>query len=364
MSRCPDVPDVPDVKLHHLEPITHMLTGACMSRAGLNRKTGLATATLVLAAEASDLDVFYGLRGPVEALQHHRGWTHSFVGVPIMAALTLLVVWTWNRLLRPQRLDPNASGGRHLPVRWGMLYGIALLGPLSHILLDYTTAYGIRMFEPLSYKWYEWGIVSIVEPFMLAVLLLGLILPSLFRLIHEEIGARPAQLPGRKAALVALAAVVLMWGVRSFYQQRAVAALEARTYQGADALRVSAYPYPWNPFVWHGVVETRDFYQTLSVDSLRGEADREGRARTYYKPEETAVLDAAKRSYLGQVYLDWAKYPLTIASTVEDRNVAYRVRFIDLRYSYPGRTTPLGATVDLSRNLQVVAQRFGSRLQK
>jgi inner membrane protein len=341
-----------------------MLTGACMSRAGLNRRTGLATATLVLAAEASDIDVFYAFRGPVEALQHHRGWTHSFVGVPIMAALTLLVVWAWNRLFRPQRLDPNATGGKRLPVRWGVLYGIALLGPLSHILLDYSTAYGIRMFEPFSYKWYEWGTVSIVEPFMLAVLILGLILPSLFRLIHEEIGARPGQFPGRAGAIVALAAVVLMWGVRGFYQQRAVAALEARTYQGADALRVSAYPYPGNPFVWHGVVETRDFYQTLSVDALRGEVDREDRAHTYYKPEETPVLEAAKKSYLGQVYLDWAKYPLTITSTVADRNVAYRVRFVDLRYAYPGRTTPLGASVDLNQNLQVVAQRFGRRLQK
>jgi len=344
-----------------------MLTGACMSRAGLNRKTGLATATLVLAAEASDIDVFYALCGPVSALQHHRGWTHSFVGVPVMAALAVLTVWAWNWLFRKRRLDPSAPmilGRKYLPVRWGMLYAIALLGPLSHILLDYTTAYGIRMFEPFSYKWYEWDTVSIIEPFMLAALILGLVLPSLFRLIHEEIGARSPLFPGRTGAIAALAAVVLMWGVRDFYHRRAVAALEVRTYQGEDPLRASAYPYPWNPFVWHGVVETRDFYQTVLVDSMRGEVDPEGRPRTYYKPEETRVLEAAKKSYLGKVYLDWAKYPLTIASTVEDRNVAYRVRFIDLRYSYPGRTTPLGGAVDLDGNLQVVAQRFGRRLQK
>jgi len=228
-----------------------MLTGACMSRAGLNRKTGLATATLVLAAEASDLDVFYGVRGPVAVLQHHRGWTHSFVAVPVMAGLAVLVVWAWNRLLRKQRLDSNP------PVRWGVLYAIALLGPLSHILLDYTTAYGIRMFEPFSYKWYEWDIVSIIEPFMLGVLILGLVLPYLFGLINEEIGARQPQFRGRTGAIVALAAVVLMWGVRDFYHRRSVSALEQRVYQGQDPVRVSAYPYALNPFVWHGVVETR-----------------------------------------------------------------------------------------------------------
>ena len=345
-----------------------MLTGACMSRAGLNRKTGLATATLVLAAEASDIDVFYAFRGPVSALQHHRGWTHSFVGVPVIAALTLLVVWVWLRLFRRWRLDPGSpevQRHRLLPVRWGVLYGIALLGPLSHILLDYTTAYGIRMFEPFSYKWYEWDTVSIIEPFQLGVLILGLITPSLFGLIHEEIGARQPQFKGRIGAIVALAAVVLMWGARDFYHRRAVIALETRIYQGQDSLRASAYPYPWNPFVWHGVVETRDFYQTLPVDSLRGEVDPQNRARTWYKPEQTPVLEAAKRSYLGRVYLDWAKYPLLTSEPLEERDVAYRVRFVDLRYRYPERRqSPLGASLDLNKDLQVVAQRFGRRLQR
>jgi inner membrane protein len=340
-----------------LEPITHLLTGACMSRAGLNRKTGLATATLVLAAEASDIDVFYAFRGPVAALQHHRGWTHSFAAVPVMAGLAVLVVWAWNRLFRKPRLAPN------LPVRWGVLYAIALLGPLSHILLDYTTAYGIRLFEPFSYKWYEWDTVSIVEPFMLGVLILGLVLPSLFGLIHEEIGGRQPQFRGRVGAIAALAAVVMMWGVRDFYHRRAVSALEARIYQGEDPVRVSAYPYPWNPFVWHGVVETRDFYQTMLVDSRRGEVDPQDRARTYYKPEETPVLEAAKNSYLGRVYLDWAKYPLIVTEPLQEHDVAYRVRFIDLRYRYPGRQTPLGASVDLNESLQVVGQRFGRRQQ-
>ncbi|MGD0825347.1 MAG: hypothetical protein ABR908_12230 [Terriglobales bacterium] len=40
-----------------MEPVTHFLFGAAMGRAGLNRKTALATATLTLAAEAPDLDV-------------------------------------------------------------------------------------------------------------------------------------------------------------------------------------------------------------------------------------------------------------------------------------------------------------------
>ena len=59
-----------------MEPVTHFLTGACMSRAGFNRKTALATLTMVLAAEAADLDVLWAVKGPIAALQHHRGITH------------------------------------------------------------------------------------------------------------------------------------------------------------------------------------------------------------------------------------------------------------------------------------------------
>jgi inner membrane protein len=72
-----------------LEPVTHFLTGACMSRSGLNRKSALATLTMVLAAEAADLDVLWAFKGPIAALQHHRGITHTFLGAPFAAAATV-----------------------------------------------------------------------------------------------------------------------------------------------------------------------------------------------------------------------------------------------------------------------------------
>ena len=52
-----------------------------MGRAGLNRKSALATLTLTLAAEAPDLDIIGRFRGPAFGFAHHRGFTHSFVGV-------------------------------------------------------------------------------------------------------------------------------------------------------------------------------------------------------------------------------------------------------------------------------------------
>jgi inner membrane protein len=353
-----------------MEPVTHFLFGAAMGRAGLNRKTALATATLTLGAEAADLDVLSRFGGSAFGLNHHRGFTHSFLGVPLVAAVVVGFIYLlW-------RLRGRKTGNPGLPTRWGLLFAYACLAGLSHLLLDFTNNYGVRPFWPFSERWYSWDIVFIVEPVLLVVLTLGLILPSLFSLINEEIGARSkdAMPRGRLAATVALLAVFACWGLRDFEHRRAVAALQARTYQGADALRVSAYPYWVNPFRWYGVVETPAFFAAMDVDSLAPEVDPEAQMQIRYKPEETPVTLAAKKTYLGRVYLSWAQYPVTetdqlandeaIATTnhpASNAHAAYAVRFRDLRYDYPGRNArvTLGATVFLTRDLRVVEEHFG-----
>ena len=340
-----------------MEPITHFLTGACIARAGLNRKTALATATVTLAAEAPDMDVLGRLHGPVFGFEHHRGFTHSILGVALVAAgITGLVYVVW-RLRGRRTKDPN------LPPRWGLLFLFAYLAGLSHILLDFTNNYGVRPFWPFSERWYSWDIVFIFEPVMFAMLLLGLVLPSFFALIRNEIGARQRGPKGRLAASLALLSIVLLWGVRDYEHRRAVAALESRTYEGADPQRVSAYPLWNNPFQWFGVVETQNFFALAPVDSSRPEID-DAHMEIRYKPEETPVTLAAKKSYLGRAYLDWAQYPLTITESLDSGG--YLVQFEDLRFAYAWRGSdrkPLSAGVELDHDLNVTAQMFGVRRQ-
>jgi inner membrane protein len=335
-----------------LEPLTHFLTGACMSRAGLNRKTALATTTLVLSAEAPDIDVVAYLHGSVFGFAHHRGITHTLVGVPIMAALVLLVVWGGHKLRRRRRKSAATP-------RWGLLFCFACLGGLSHLLLDYTNNYGVRPFSPFYPRWYSWDIVFIVEPVLLLFLIAGLLLPSLGALVDEEIGMRRGAPRGQLGAILG---VVAVWGVRDYEHRHALAAMEARTYRGADPIRLSAFPYWVNPFQWAGVVETRDFFATMKVDSLTPDVDPENRPHIYYKPEETPVTLAAKKTYLGRVYLDWAKYPLTETEIREKPRLHYVVRFSDLRFMYPDRTSrPLSAAVVVDDKMHVLAEYMGTR---
>ena len=328
-----------------MDPLTHLLTGACLGRAGLNRKTALATAVLTIGSEIADIDIFYEINGPLSGFQHHRGWTHSFVGIPVMAALTVAIVlafdrwWPWRRRKKP----------RELPVRIGWLYGYGILGGLVHILLDFTNSYGVRPFLPFNYHWYHWDIVNIIEPVMLLFLLMGLVMPRLFALIQEEIGAKGA--PGRGWPIAALVLIVIMWGVRDYEHRRAVAGMSSLEYGEGLPVRLSAFPAAINPFRWYGVVENESSYVTFAVDTLKAEVDPQGRMHVWRKAPETESTLAAKRSRAGRVYLDWADYPYIETEPIIS-TAGHRVIFIDLRYGYLSRTA-LAMEIDLDRDLRV-----------
>lgn len=340
-----------------MEPVTHLLTGACLSRAtGLNRRTGLATLTLVLASEAPDVDFATAIHGSVAYLQHHRGFTHTFLGAPFVAAFTLAVVYGINRLL--------LRGGRKpkQPPRWRLLFLFALGAALLHIFLDFTNSYGVRPFAPFNWKWYSWDVLFIVDPVVLAILFLCLTIPALLGLVSSEIGERKSP-RGRGAAIFALICFAAIIYLRDFEHRRAVNILHSLTYSGEDAVRVSAFPNMLNPFLWNGVVETRDFFETLQITSRGEELDSERSPSIRYKPQETPVTLAAKKSHLGQVYLDWARYPVVESETLPD-NRGYLVSFIDLRFarSAQSRQPPvLAAYVVLDPNLRVVDMYVGPR---
>jgi inner membrane protein len=341
-----------------MEPITHFLTGATLARAGFNRKTALATVTMTLAAEAADLDMIAYVKGSAMGFMAHRGITHTFVGLPLVAALVVGLVWLadwlWQRRRRARKLPAPPRR------RWGWLYVCACIAGLSHLLLDFTNNYGLRPFYPFWRQWYAWDIVFIIEPLILAALIAALTLPWLFTLVGQEIGARQSGPSGRGAAIAALLFIVALWGVRDFEHRRALAALNAVEYHGEAASRVAASPYMVNPFQWAGVAETSRAYDSMHVDSLRPEVDPGNNAQTYYKPEANRATTAARDTQLGRAYMEWARFPLVQAEHLNTPVPGDLVHFSDVRYFYPDEARrPLQAYILLDSHQQAVWQGFG-----
>jgi inner membrane protein len=376
-----------------MEPLTHFFTGACMGRAGLNRKTAYATLAATLAAEAADLDVFWGLRGPVEGLKHHRGFTHTFIGVPVVAAVIVGFIWLLHQWLERRRTRKreaaNLSPGEPVPIRlqprvvhWGWLSFTAFLAALSHIGLDWTNNYGVRPFFPFNPRWYAGSFMFIAEPVLWALFLLALVLPWLLGLADREIGVRKTRFRGRGWAIFALAGMAALWVWRWAEHAQARAMLENTQLTTEPVTRMAVQPYPINPFRWHAILETPGFYQTAEVNTHTGTIDSDAQTDVMFKPENTPAVEAAKRTFLGQVFLDWGTWAVVrdmgqepIEGTDPPQLPPNRkwtmVEFTDLRFAYAftrgGRARPptgLSGWVYIIDDREEAAEGMDGREQK
>jgi inner membrane protein len=370
-----------------MEPFTHFLTGACIGRAGLNRKTAYATLAAVLAAEAADMDVLWSLAGPVEELKHHRGITHTFIAAPVVAGVVVGVVGLWYLWRKGRRGDSRFAFNQNskappVPMRWGWLYLTALIAALSHLLLDWTNNYGLRPFFPFNPRWFAGSFVFIAEPVLWGLFLMALALPWLLGLADSEIGARRRPFRGRGWAVLALCGMTVLWCWRWAEHAQAQAMLENVQVTAAPVTRMALEPYPVNPYRWHAILETADLYQTAEVNTWSGEIWSDPQRDALYKPADTAAVEAAKGTPLGHVYLDWGKWAVVRdvgqepMDGLQPPNLAPErqwttVEFTDLRFSYSflgsGRATgrsPLGGWVYIVDNLEDGGEGMGGRQQK
>ena len=360
-----------------MEPLTHSLTGACIGRAGLNRKTAYGTMVAVLAAEAADLDVLWGFAGPVESLKHHRGITHTFIGVPVVAAVVVGAVWLWHRYR-------HGRNGDSQPVQWAWLYFTALVAALSHILLDWTNNYGVRPFFPFNPRWYAGSFVFIAEPIFWALLVCALVMPWVLGLADREIGARKQPFKGRGWAIFALAGMFALGCWRWMERAQGLSMLQQTQVASAPVSRMELEPYPVNPFRWHAILETREFFQTAEVNTRDSSSPAaivsDPLTDVLYKPTDTPAAEAAKKTLVGQVYLDWGRWavvrdlgPVAVpALKPPDLPPGRRwttVQFTDLRFAYSFTGTrqaaraPLGGWVYIVDGIEEAGEGMGAREQ-
>ena len=104
-----------------MDNLTHALVGAAFSKSGVERITPLATATLVLAANAPDVDVLSYTQGQWFALSFRRGLTHGIPALIVLPWLVAGIMTAWDVGVR-RRGHPD-----RLPTRFSILLAISYL---------------------------------------------------------------------------------------------------------------------------------------------------------------------------------------------------------------------------------------------
>jgi inner membrane protein len=302
---------------------THTLVGLAIARIVPEKWARYGTATALIASNLPDIDSIAGFWGTAAYLDHHRGITHSLFGIPILSALLAGVMYFF-------------SGN------FGRTYAIALLAMATHPVLDYLNPYGLRPFLPFNRTWFYGDLVSIIDPYLDTILLLG-ILGSAVRKVR------------RVAVYASLLFALTYIGVRIQLHSNAVARL---TFPGVE--KSAALPQMSTPFEWAGMVLLRDEAIRFRIDlkappaSLPPESGRDV-TRIEREPWSTVVMKAATAPSAAAA-LRFARFPL---SRVDEIPEGYRVSFMDFRF-YSGPRTSGGAQVFLDHALNVVDDKLYS----
>jgi inner membrane protein len=328
-----------------LDPVTHTFVGASLSAAGLRRVTPLATATLIVAANAPDVDIAAQAWGSWTALAFRRGLTH---GVPALFVLPFLVtggIMAWDRWVRRRR-RPDA-----VPVKPGAVLALSTLGVWTHPFLDWLNNYGMRWLMPLDPGWSYGDALFIIDPWvwlllggalflafsrslggwlfwgglggLMSLLVLGtemVPLPAkilwvvgvvawiLVRVRMRQAGAGGS--PARRAnrlALGAVSAYILFMVVQTPLSERAVLTEAASLgIEGIEEVMVA--PVPARPLHGQVIVKTPDAYHRGGfhwLSSPRLVLDRP----TLERPPRTPIIEAAEANSDARNFLVWARYP-------------------------------------------------------
>ena len=150
-----------------MENLTHTLTGVILGKAGLEKQTPLATPALIIAANLPDLDILGSVAG-VNYLDFHRGVSHAAVGIAVLSVALAGGFWLFGKRSSGTRIRESSPIKQRIEFV-PMLY-VCFVGLLSHPLLDYLNAYGVRPWLPFSDKKYYGDLIGIVDPWIWIVL--------------------------------------------------------------------------------------------------------------------------------------------------------------------------------------------------
>ena len=287
---------------------THTLIGIAFARAGMDRWSRHAVWTAVIASNIPDIDIVSGFWGMPAYIEHHRGFTHSLVALPLISILVGLAMYKF-------------SGN------FWKTTGIAFLAASSHLVLDYLNTYGVRPFLPFDGRWFYGDALFIIDPIFDAVLIAAL--------------AAGHFMPARRQTLATAGLAIVTLYVGGRFEMRDL----SRSYL-ASFQRAAVSPMIIDPFRWIGLVDNSGDISIVTVTPFHGIVSD---PLTLGKAPTDDIIKHVSRSHAATAFLGFARFPVASA---QPRGSGTAVTFFDARY-YNGNSA-MGARVLLDDSLEVV----------
>jgi membrane-bound metal-dependent hydrolase YbcI (DUF457 family) len=302
---------------------THVLASFALTRAAFPRAPRSVLPVALAAGVIADVDEINAVFGPSAYLHWHRTYTHSFLTAVLLAVLFAFIY----RRFASQQLQSRFS--------FAAIFVLTLLAQCLHLLLDVCQPDGVLLFWPFSAANFAEDWLTFVDPVILAALVVAILLPVLFHLVSDEIGAKDKKPRGQLGAIIVLTTIALYIGARAILHSNAVAVLASGTYHGESPRKVAAFPVSTSPLTWNSIVETESALHEIKVSVAPGASFNPDAAVTIHKPDASPMLDAARNDSIAAAFLGVARFP---KATIEKTETGYQVELRDLRYAVTGES--------------------------
>jgi inner membrane protein len=308
-----------------MDNVCHTLVGAALAQAGLKRRTALGAATLMIGANFPDIDVIAVPLG--HSVDFRRGWTHGVLAVVVLPFLLTAIMLAWDRWVAAPRAARHGIARARGAIPRELLL-LSMIAIVTHPLLDWMNEYGMRWLMPFSGRWFYGDTLFIVDPWLWAMLGVGVAL---------------SRRSGTRAARIALAgsgvyiAVMIVLAIAS----RGVTRRALVTQGFAPDRRLMVSSGFANPFRRRVLLDDggRYHYGVLSL----GSGSRLAIERVIETNASTPAAAQAAGTPEGRRFLVWARFPFYV---VEERTEGILVRIADARYSL-GRRAGDWASVEV-----------------
>lgn len=306
-----------------MDPLTHTLASFALKRSFFPKLPRPVLVSMLLAGTLADLDWFSAFVSPSFYLNWNYGPLHSILVAILLALLVSLAMRTYAK-------------SRGVLLSGSLWWFAPLCAALLHLGMDALLSSGPKLFWPISSKRFALDWAPSFDLWVLGLLALGTLVPELFRLVTEEIGAKSKKPRGQVGAAVTFVLLVAYFVLRGMLHSEAALMILERSYAGESARRGAAFPDATSPFLWHAVVETDSAIHVVSVPTgPRSNFDPETASRIH-KPEPSPILDAAQKTDAARQFIAAARFP---KATVQKETDGFSVEIRDLAYDALGQNS-------------------------